>query len=59
VRDFRLLAQALDLGVPENELERLAAPLEALEVSFRPLLARLEPDTEPAFLLLLPEEDPR
>jgi len=59
VKNFRLLAQALDLRVPSSELDKLAAPLEALEASFRPLIARLEADAEPAYLLLLPEEDPR
>jgi len=57
MKDFRLLAQALDLGIPGGDLERLVAPLEALEASFRPLVARLELETEPAFLLMLDEED--
>jgi hypothetical protein len=59
MKDFRLLAQALDLGIPDSERERLVAPLEALEASFRPLLALLEPETEPAYLLILAEENPR
>lgn len=57
MKDYQLLARALDLGVPGDELDRLVAPLEALEASFRPLLARLELETEPAYLLILPGED--
>lgn len=36
-----MIASALDLGVPDAELERTAHVLDALEQSFRPLAAGL------------------
>lgn len=56
MKDWRRLAEALDLGIPEADLERLEKPLDALEASFRPLVASLPLETEPAYLLLLSRE---
>lgn len=57
MKDWRRLAEALNLGIPEADLERLERPLEALEASFRPLVASLPLETEPAYLLLLAREE--
>jgi len=51
MKDWKALAQALDLPIPADEMNRVVAPLEALEQAFRPLIADLTPDVEPAFTL--------
>jgi len=56
MKDWKALAQARDLPIPANELNRVAAPLEALEEVFRPLVGDLKPDLEPAFTLQTPED---
>ncbi len=57
MKDWKRLAEGLDLGIPEPDLDKIRAPLEALEASFRPLAASLPLETEPAYLLLLAAED--
>jgi hypothetical protein len=46
--DWKLLAEAQNLDIPADELPRVTAPLGALEAAFRPLIADLPPDLEPA-----------
>lgn len=46
--DFRALARARGLAIPEEELDRIVRPLEALEAAFRPLTADLPATLEPA-----------
>lgn len=53
MKDWRRLAEGLNLGIPEPDLERIERPLEALEASFGPLVAALPLETEPAYLLLV------
>ena len=48
VKNWKEIARASDLGVPEGELERIAGTLEGVERAFAPLLAGLSPDLEPA-----------
>jgi len=58
------VARVLDHALDETALrpaladavERAAQPLEKLEQVFRPLLARIPLETEPAYVLLLPED---
>lgn len=59
MKDWKLLATALDLGIPEAGLEKIRAPLQVLEDSFRPLVASIPLETEPAYLLLLLSEERR
>jgi hypothetical protein len=49
MKNWRELAQARDLGIPPQELDRVAAPLETLEQAFRPLVRTLSQEMEPAF----------
>ena len=51
------MAQAQGPGLSSSELERVVAPLNALEKVFRPLVADLTPDLEPDVWLRLPEGD--
>ena len=43
-------------GVPACDLDRIAAPLDALEAAFRSLVKDLPPDLEPALELGAEEE---
>jgi hypothetical protein len=38
-------------GIPPEDLDRVAAVLEALERAFRPLAQQISPSTEPALTL--------
>ena len=46
--DWKAIARARALGIPEAELEAIAPRLDALESAFRPLAVKLTPDQEPA-----------
>lgn len=46
--DWKALARARGLEIPESDLDLLAQRLDALEESFRPLARRLTFDQEPA-----------
>lgn len=46
--DWKGIARARGLAIPEAEIEAIAPRLEALEAAFRPLAAKLTPDQEPA-----------
>jgi len=47
MKDWKAIAKARGLGVSDAELERIVAPLDSLEESFRPLVKDLTPDWEP------------
>ena len=57
MKDWKLLASALDLDIPEAEMERVKASLDAVETAFRPLADTIPLETEPAYVLLLPPEE--
>ena len=46
--DYRAVARARGLDLPEDQLERIARTLESLEAAFRPLAADLPVSLEPA-----------
>jgi hypothetical protein len=48
MKDWKALAQAKGLAIPAQELDRIVAPLEALEATFRPLIRDLTPEMEPS-----------
>ena len=54
--DWKQVAAAFAPDMPADAVERAAQPLEKLEQVFRPLLARIPLETEPAYVLLLPED---
>ena len=57
MKDWRLVATALKLQIPEADLDRAQASLESVEAVLRPLINSIPMETEPAFVLLrLPEE---
>jgi hypothetical protein len=47
MKDWRAIAQAYGLRLSVSELDRIEAPLDALEEAFRPLVSDLTPDLEP------------
>jgi hypothetical protein len=42
--DWKALAEAVEPPVPEEMLDQVIPPLEALEAAFQPLLQNLPPD---------------
>ncbi len=46
--DWKALAQARGLNIPETDLDAIAPRLDALEEIFRPRALKLTPDQEPA-----------
>lgn len=56
-RDWKSLARALDLGIPEADVEKVKPALDSLEESFRPLAANVPHLTEPAVVFLCPGEE--
>jgi hypothetical protein len=57
MKDWKAIARALNPEIPATELDRIVAPLQALEETFRPLVKDLPPDLEPALELGAEEED--
>jgi len=47
-KDWKKIARANGLAIPDAALERIAQSLDALEADFRPLVRALPPETEPA-----------
>jgi hypothetical protein len=54
--DWKKIAQARGLAIPERELERSAAVLDQMEIIFRPLVCSLPPEWDPALLFRAAEE---
>ncbi len=50
MKDWKSIASANELQIPDADLERSRAPLEALEAAFRPLAATIPHETEPAVM---------
>jgi hypothetical protein len=56
MKDWRAIAKAGCPGIPAEEMDRIAAALEALEETFRPLVNDLPPDLEPCLEVGAEEE---
>ncbi len=52
MRDWKRIAEAHGLFLTARELDRIVPPLNALEETFRPLIASLTPDLEPDVVFL-------
>ena len=48
MKNWKTIAEASGIQIPPADLDRIAAPLNALEQTFRPLVANLSPELEPA-----------
>ena len=58
-KDWKKIARANGLALPDAALERIAQSLDALEADFRPLARALSPETEPATVFHAEREDAR
>jgi hypothetical protein len=56
-KDWKRIAEGLRLGIPEPDLERITAVLEAMEAAFRPLVAAMPFDVEPAVVFQCETEE--
>ncbi len=56
-KDWKKIAQANGLAIPDADLERIRPALDALEAAFRPLVRDLTPALEPAVVFQLSAED--
>lgn len=56
MKDWRAIAIGNGLGIPSRDLDRIVAPLDALEEAFRPLVKELTAEMEPA-VTFRPEEE--
>jgi hypothetical protein len=54
-KDWKSLAAALAPDIPAEQLEKITPGLNALEDHFRPLVAAVQLESEPAYLLLVEE----
>lgn len=48
MRDWRSMVKASGLPLSQQDMDRVAGPLEDLEVTFRQMARDLSPDLEPA-----------
>lgn len=56
--NWSLVAQARGLEIPADQMERISATLDALEVAFCPLTSQLDPGVETAMTYVPPPEEP-
>jgi len=57
MKDWKLLASALRLEMPEADLARATATLEAMETLLSPLKRDIPLETEPAFVVFCSPEE--
>jgi hypothetical protein len=48
MKNWKKVAEAYELRIPDADLERIAPSLDALESAFRPLTKNIPDDVEPA-----------
>ncbi|MBK5294184.1 MAG: hypothetical protein JJE04_21210 [Acidobacteriia bacterium] len=56
--NWKAIAALLAPDIPAGDLERVTVPLEGLEAQFRPQVARIPLETEPAYLMAVVPEEP-
>ena len=59
MKDWKKIAEASGLGIPEADFARITPALDALEKSFRPLVESLPATLEPACIFDIPLEEDR
>ena len=57
MKDWKKIASAYDLKIPEAEFERISPALDSLEKAFRPLVQALPQGMEPAVNFAIPQEE--
>jgi hypothetical protein len=56
MKNWTKCAEAMQLDIPAADIEGIAASLDSLEAVFRPLVATIPPDVEPAVIFRAAEE---
>lgn len=57
MKNWKLVAQGLDVAIPEADLPKLSQTLEAMDAAFRPLAEAIPDEIEPAVIFhIQPEE---
>jgi hypothetical protein len=59
MKDWKKIALANNLQIPEVEFDRITPALDSLEKSFRPLVESLPFQLGPAVIYSIPEEEER
>ena len=57
MKDWKKIAEASELHIPEADFARITPALDTLEKSFRPLVASLPSTLEPTFIFDIPQEE--
>ena len=55
MKDWKKIAAAGNLRIPETEFERITPALDSLEKSFRPLVSAIPMQAGPAVIFSMPE----
>lgn len=50
MKNWKTLAEAYGLGIPESDMDGISVPLQGLEEAFRKLSASFPPDTDSALI---------
>jgi hypothetical protein len=50
MKNWKILAEANGLGIPESEIERVLVPLQGLEEAFRKIATSFPADTDSALI---------
>jgi hypothetical protein len=59
MKDWKKIASANNLQIPEAEFDRIAPALDSLEKSFRPLVGSIPFQVGPAVIFSIPAEEER
>ena len=56
MKDWKKIAEANNLGIPDADLDRIRPSLDQLEATFRPLAGSIAHEVEPAVTFVIPPE---
>jgi len=57
MKDWKLMLKAQGLDISDQEVDRMQPSLNALEAAFRPLVAEIPSDIEPALIFRCSREE--
>jgi hypothetical protein len=56
MKNWKEIAAANNLNIPDADMERIQPALEKLEAAFRPMVKSIPHETEPAITFVIPRE---
>lgn len=56
MKDWKKIAAASNLSIPDADLERIRPALDKIEAAFRPMVKTIPHETEPAITFVIPLE---